>query len=73
MAISAITDEFALDMTITRARYAELIIAEEEASKLKNLLKQAAERGEIIGYRELALLCEVFNIEVEGRKNGADF
>ena len=60
-------------INISHARYAQLVVAENEAHKLKGLLKQAAERGEIIGYRELALLCEVFNIEVEGCKNDADF
>ena len=47
-------------VTISRARYAELIIAEQDANKLKNLIAQRAESWESITGKELELLRDLY-------------
>lgn len=63
MAISNIVDEFNMDITITRSRYAELLIAEHEAEQLKRFIARSAEKGGYMPYAERQMLMCLFNIE----------
>ena len=63
MAITAITDEFTLDITITRARYAELIKAEHDAECLKDLIYRRYKHYTGIDFKELKTLHDLYFVE----------
>lgn len=71
MPISAILDEFNMDMSITRARYVELIKAEEEAAKLKAFLESKLEKycgvshGELETLEGLGMIRRAKNVSAE--------
>ena len=48
------------DVTITRARYAELIKAEHDADCLKELVRDRANRGENLAFIEIQLLRDLY-------------
>lgn len=61
MAVESIIDQFNPDIQITRARYAELLIAEQEANCLKNLIHERAQSYGVINREELKLLDQLYN------------
>lgn len=56
MAITEIADEFTMDITITRARYAELIRTEAKADHLSGFLVNKLEKYSGIEHKELEML-----------------
>lgn len=72
MSIEKIIENFSCDITITRTRYAELLIAEHDANCLKDLIFQKAENFENLDYKEIKLLKELYFIpenESEEKEN----
>lgn len=65
MSVEVITDHFVSDITITRARYGELLKAEHDAECLKDLIKQKAKRYESLDNREIRLLKELYFYEMD--------
>lgn len=60
MAASAITDQFAMDMNLTRTRYNELIIAEHDLMQLKNVLEAKCKSGyQNLTHDEIKFLCTI--------------
>ena len=60
MAIEAIVEQFSFDMTITRARYSELITAEHDCSCLKDIILQRATENKGITASEIKLLKQLY-------------
>ena len=73
--IQNVLDEFSCDITITRARYNELLKAEHDANCLKDLIFQKAKNFETLDYKEIKLLKELYFIpenESEEKENGSN-
>lgn len=72
MSVEKIIENFSCDITITRARYAELLIAEHDANCLKDLIHQKAKNYESVEYSEVKLLDKLYFYENESeeKENG---
>lgn len=57
---SGLFEQLQQDVTITRARYAELIKAEHDADCLKELIRDRANRGENLAFIEIQLLRDLY-------------
>ena len=57
---SGLLEQLQQDVTITRARYAELIKAEHDADCLKELIRDRANRGENLAFIEIQLLRDLY-------------
>jgi hypothetical protein len=57
-------------LEIPLERYAELIIAEQEALKLKRYLHEASANYTTIEHKEIGTLCGLFPIDSEVKQNG---
>ena len=53
------------EITIPRERYEELLRAESDASRFRNLFKNKFEHFDSISYNELKLISELYNIEIK--------
>ena len=53
------------DITITRARYAELLIAESDANRLKDIIHERAGKFQGMNFEEIKLIDKVFSAESE--------
>lgn len=66
MAINNLVDEFGADIQITRARYAELLLAERDANLFKNLLVSKNRDYDSVTPAEIKMLRDMFCVgEVE--------
>lgn len=60
-----ILEQVCPDITITRARYAELLIAESDANRLKDIIHKMAVRFRGMSHDEVQLIDKVFSAERE--------
>ena len=60
MGINMITDQFMADITLTRARYEELVCCEDELCCLKFLIRKKAEEYSGLSISEIAMLNTLF-------------
>lgn len=52
-------------VTISRQRYAELVIAEADAQRLKAIILEAVENYHTLSREELKVLCTLLNLKEE--------
>jgi len=69
MALEHIFEDPDRDITITRARYAELLRAEQDAERLKKLIYQKAKKHDFITNTEINLINEIYNGTEEREEN----
>lgn len=60
-----ILEQVCPDITITRARYAELLIAEADANRLKKILFERAEQYQGMTFEEIRLIASLFSVKRE--------
>jgi hypothetical protein len=60
-------DDYECTVTISRKRYAELVIAENDANRLKDIIARAADNYVGFDYKELQLLRDLL-VHDEGAK-----
>ena len=60
-----ILEQVCPDITITRARYAELLIAESDANRLKDIIHERAGKFQGMNFEEIQLIDKVFSAERE--------
>ena len=63
--VEHIVNPFALDIGITHERYTELLSAEQDAIRFRNLIRNKLENFETISYQELKFLATLFDIDVK--------
>lgn len=66
MPIEAFTDNIRQDISLSRARYQELLIAEHDCNCLKNLIFEKTEDYGSLSYEEICVLKQLYFTNVEG-------
>lgn len=61
MSAEKVIEQFACDINITRARYAELLIAECDGNRLKEIIHQKATKYSGLSYDEIKVLDLLFS------------
>ncbi len=63
-----ILEQVCPDITITRARYAELLIAEADANRLKAIIHERAEKYQGMNFDEIQLINNLLNNKTSEEK-----